>query len=69
MGPYNIGGASWVVLGFPGGSAGLKNLPIMRETWVRSQAWEDPLEKEKATPSSILALRMPWTVQPMEVTE
>ena len=34
----------------------------MRETWVRSLGWEDPLEKEEATYSSILALRIPWTV-------
>ena len=40
----------------------VKNPPAMRETWVRSLGWEDPLEKEKATHSSILAWRMPWTV-------
>ena len=39
----------------------VKNLPAMRETWVRSQAWEDPLEKGKAPNSSILAWRIPWT--------
>ena len=39
----------------------VKNLPAMRETWVRSLVWEDPLEKGKATHSSILAWRMPWT--------
>ena len=39
----------------------VKNLPAMRETWVRSLGWEDPLEKEKATHSSILAWRIPWT--------
>ena len=33
----------------------VKNLPAMRETWVRSLGWEDPLEKGKATLSSILA--------------
>ena len=33
----------------------------MWETWVRSLGWEDPLEKEMATHSSILAWRMPWT--------
>ena len=38
-----------------------KNLPAMQETWVRSLAWEDPLEKGKATHSSILAWRTPWT--------
>ena len=40
----------------------VKNLPAMRETWVRSLGWEDTLEKGKATHSSILAWRMPWTV-------
>ena len=42
----------------------VKNLPAMRETWVRSLGWEDPLEKGKATHSSILALRIPWTEEP-----
>ena len=41
----------------------VKNLPSMQETWVRSLSWEDPLEKGKATHSSILAWRIPWTVQ------
>ena len=36
-----------------------KNLPAMRETWVRSLGWEDPLEKGKGTHSSILAWRIP----------
>ena len=40
----------------------VKNLPAMRETWVQSLGWEDPLEKEKATHSSILDGRIPWTV-------
>ena len=40
----------------------VKNLPAMRETWVRSLGWEDPLEKGMATHSSILAWRIPWTV-------
>ena len=39
----------------------LKRLPAMRETWVRTLGWEDPLEKEMATHSSILAWRTPWT--------
>ena len=43
----------------------LKHLPAMRETWVRSLGWEDPLEKEMATHSSILAWRIPRTVQSM----
>ena len=37
----------------------------MQETWVRSLGQEDPLEKGKATNSSILAWRIPWTVQSM----
>ena len=40
----------------------VKNPPAMRETWVWSLGWEDPLEKGKATHSSILAWRIPWTV-------
>ena len=42
----------------------LKHLPPMWETWVRSLDWEDPLEKEMATHSSILAWRIPWTEEP-----
>ena len=41
----------------------VKNLPLRQETWVRSLCWEDPLEKGKATHSSILAWRIPWTIQ------
>ena len=40
----------------------VKNLPAVQETWVRSLGWEDPLGKGKATHSSILAWRIPWTV-------
>ena len=40
----------------------VKNPPVIQETWVRSLGWEDPLEKGKATHSSILAWRIPWTV-------
>ena len=40
----------------------VKNLPAMQETPVRSLVWEDPLEKGKATHSSILAWIIPWTV-------
>ena len=43
----------------------VKNLPAMQETWVRSLGWEDPLEKGKATHSSILAWKIPWTIQSM----
>ena len=42
----------------------LKHLPAMRETWVQSLGQEDPLEKEMATYSSILAWRTPWTEEP-----
>ena len=39
----------------------VKRLPAMRETQVQSLGWEDPLEKEMATHSSILAWKIPWT--------
>ena len=42
----------------------VKNLPAMRETWVRSLGQEDPLEKEMATHSSALAWRILWTEEP-----
>ena len=42
----------------------VKNLPAMRETWVQSLGWEDPLEKGKATHSSMLAWRIPQTEVP-----
>ena len=42
----------------------IKRLPAMRETGVQSLGWEDPLEKEMATHSSILAWRIPWTEEP-----
>ena len=38
----------------------LKCLPTMQETQIQSLSWEDPLEKEMATHSSILAWRIPW---------
>ena len=52
----------------------VKNPPAMQETWLRSLGWEDPLEKEMATHSSILAWRIPWTVwsigsQELDTTE
>ena len=40
----------------------VKNPPAMREIWIRSLGWEDPLEKGRATHSTILAWRIPWTV-------
>ena len=42
----------------------VKNLPAVRETWVPSLGWEDPLEKRMATHSSILSWRIPWTKEP-----
>ena len=42
----------------------VKRLPTMRETRVRSLGWQDLLEKEMATHSSILAWRIPWTEEP-----
>ena len=55
---------SWltpVFLGFRCGSAG-KESTAMQETWIRSLGWEDPLEKGRATHSSILAWRIPQTI-------
>ena len=42
----------------------VKNLPAMQETWVRFLGQEDPLEKEMANHSSILAWKIPWTEEP-----
>ena len=42
----------------------VKSLPAVQETWVPSLDWEDPLEKEVATHSSVLAWRIPWTEEP-----
>ena len=42
----------------------VKRPPAMQETWVQSLGWEDPLEKEMATHSSILVWRIPWTEEP-----
>ena len=47
----------------------VKNPPAMRETWVQSLGWEDPLENGKATHSSILAWRIPWIVLILAVTK
>ena len=48
--------------GFPAGSV-VKNLST-EQMWVRSPGWEDPLEEEMATHSSILAWETPWTEEP-----
>ena len=42
----------------------VKHLPAMQETQVRSLGWEDPMEKEMATHSSIPAWRIPWIEEP-----
>ena len=47
----------------------VKNPPTMWETWVQSLGWEDPLEKGKATHSSILAWRIPWGHKESDTTE
>ena len=54
---YTLEGASLV-------AQMLKHLPAMRETWVQSLGWEDTLEKEMVTHSSILAWKTPWTEEP-----
>ena len=41
-----------------------KNQPVIQKTWVQSMGWEDPLKKEMATHSSILAWGIPWTEEP-----
>ena len=48
-------------MGFLGALVVKNLLSIMQEMWVRSPGWEDPLEKEMATHSSILAWEIPWT--------
>ena len=47
----------------------VKNSPPIQENWIWSLGWEDPLEKGKATHSSILAWRIPWTVYSTGVTK
>ena len=42
----------------------VKNRPAMWDTWLQSLGWEDPLEEEMTTHSSILAWRIPWTEGP-----
>ena len=42
----------------------VKNPPAMRETWVQSLGWEDPLDKGTTANSGILAWRIPWTEEP-----
>ena len=42
----------------------MKNLPVMQEIWVQPWGWEDPMEKEMATHSSVLAWKIPWIEEP-----
>ena len=42
----------------------VKSLPKVQKTWAQSTGWEDPLEKEMATHSNILAWKIPWMVEP-----
>ena len=42
----------------------VKNLPLMQETQVQSLGWKDPLDEGRATYSSILSWRIPWTEEP-----
>ena len=51
--------------GFPGGSV-IKNPPAVQGTQVRSLGWEDPLEEETATHSSIVAWKISWPEEPGE---
>ena len=51
------------LLGFPCSSVD-EDLPAVQKTWVRSLGWEDPLEKEMVTHSSILAWKISWTEEP-----
>ena len=45
----------------------VKNLSVMQKTQIHSLGWEDPLDKEMATHSSILTWRIPWTQEPGEL--
>ena len=47
----------------------VKNPPAIRETWIQSLGWDDPLEKRMATHSSILAWRIPWSHKESDTTE
>ena len=64
-----LGRSTWEGIGYPFQCSWaslvaqlVKNPPAVEEIWDRSLSWEDPLEKGKATHSSILAWRVPWTV-------
>ena len=56
---------TWITLVFKSKLAQMvKRLPAMQKTWVRFLGWEDPLEKEMAIHSSILAWKIPWAEEP-----
>ena len=59
----NLGACTESLMGFPGGASGNEPACQYRRhaTWVPPLAWEDPLEEGRATHSSILAWRIPWT--------
>ena len=57
-----------MIVGLPLVAQMVKRLPTMWETWVQTLGWEDPLEKEMATHSSILAWKIPWTEEPGGLT-
>ena len=59
LGPASLSGKSTSLV-----TQMVKRLPTMRETWVQSLGWEDLLEKEMATHSSILAWKILWTEEP-----
>ena len=61
--PRKMAGLSSPEKHHPGGSV-VKNLPVLQEMQVQSLGREDPLEKEIATHSSILASEIPWTEEP-----
>ena len=60
-------GIGWYILEASLVAQRIKCLPAMQETQVRSLGWKDPLEKEMATHSSILAWRIPWIEEPGEL--
>ena len=60
----NVEAGGWGMNGASLVAQRVKNLPGMQETWVRSLGQGDTLEKGKATHSSILAWRIPWTEEP-----
>ena len=62
--PARLGPLMMTLLGLPLVAQLVNNLPAMQETWVRSLGWKDPLEKGRASHSSIFAWEIPWTEEP-----